>query len=428
MKEETSSYVDRLIERGEPITLIKPVEICTDSIKYQYGRIKIGWTGSSASSKDEFVLTQDELNILFKNGLLSTGAKNYNGYICPLTYFGGTYVLEEGTVVCGSLAPSGKNTLRKEIYEYLCAKGYVTNIINITDISIVTINMMNGRKALHSHPSCGNVFDIVFYWNTKIVRQKNPLIAAFTKLFWEKYYKKYDTCNFYIDNEGFYFFFISEEEVFSEKLIQLFRRYDFLLDLLSKGIDPKILLYSVSKRIFLDNEIKFPERFLSIAGGTLDFPVKKTSIKFSNGYKKLLCGRLYHESDLNCSYRYVLSVSYTEKIRGLMLITRRILRVSFPEIAVLFSAEDESLYVSFKEPGPDRNTSIENEFLSLDMAIYLVNTEKNILPQILYEWIISLLEDISSSILREEYRNIMKLKKIITVEYFTWIESEDYSF
>ena len=273
--------------------------------------------------------------------------------------------------------------------------------------------MLSGSKSLIIKDD--GTYDIIYTWNKSVLSKTSKLdLHEFTRTFFIGYEISIVEYGVIIRN-------LSEDSICCNSIINMFRNYDLQVYRMCSKENKLILLYAVLKRSFMENgsylSVIRRNRFNKDTAGNINIPFKAPSpIKFSKyGERKLKCGTLYFENRLGDSYTYAIKVPYSEPIRDLMLITKKLLEERYKELTVIFSGYRESIYVTFKDQSavekakmPLIKSSIEKELLSLDMAIFLIKMENSYNIWYYYFSVISMLENSSSEEFKKEYLSYLE--------------------
>lgn len=406
-----SSYVSAILQTKSICHMNDFRYIITDrmgSFGNQY--VPLVWEGECNGIRVS--LTYDEVEILFEHGL--TDENVYRGEDGKLHQFM-SYADNRsfaGAIVCGILSPSTRQTMRREIFDYAQKAKYVTCE------EMIPVKMCCGQKRLMFSGKTG-MYAIHFNWDYTITgRIENKFLRKFTSNFFKGHSIEFDVNGVHILN-------LNEHDVFSRENIDLFREYDIQLKYLASGMNKTLLLKAVMWRMFIE---VFPSNFLhpkyfKDKNGCLEIPNNDKGIQFNEfGSASLECGKLYsltnHKVSLH-SYIYSLSVPYSESIREIMLNTQTILIDKWEKrfnknhqscgLHIIFQPHNETFEITYNPNiQPDIRAEIENDFLTLDYAIKLLQTEKDFNNYQFYSSIFSLLETDSSTRYADEYFSTLK--------------------
>ncbi len=392
-----SSYVDEIINLHTVCKFNYTRKIITDRMgPWKNQNVTLVWEGGCEHKSLE--LTPDEVEILFERGLTKNVVRQEDGklHIREVLLVACSY---EGAIVCGILAPSILNYMRKEIIEYAKKMGYISE-------KMTHVEMTSGTKALIFNED--GTYDISFKWNENVIKNiEKEVLRQFTS--W--YFKNF---NVLIVSDGVILKNLSEDNVFSRENIDIIRKYDIQLRCLDPQIDKIVLLHAIMQRacIYLPENILSEKYFdNNRIGRNISIPNKcKERIQFNEfGTNHMLCGKVSYNEEYKM-YNYYITVPYNEYIRELMLSTEKIIKHKYG-VYVSFSPFNEGISVS-----SHRNVKIEREFFVLDCAIKLLHVERDFNHYQLYDAIISLLEADASGIFVKEYFSTLKMLKEVLPE------------
>ena len=115
-----SSYIDKLIKARKVYEMNDQRTIITDRMgSLEEQCITLTWEGESYenNTRDTISVTPDEVEKLFKKGLVTNVVRGENGKLEEKMCYA-DICQYDGAIVCGILAPSTKATLRQEIIDY----------------------------------------------------------------------------------------------------------------------------------------------------------------------------------------------------------------------------------------------------------------------------------------------------------------------
>lgn len=392
-----SSYVDEIINLHTVCEFNDTREIITDRMgPWKNQNVTLIWEGWCEHKTVD--LTPEEVEILFERGLTRNVVRKEDGKLRMREVFTDARSYK-GAIVCGILAPSTLNYMRKEIIYYAKKMGYISE-------KMTPVEMISGTKALIFNED--GTYDISFKWNENVIKNiENKFLKQFTRWYFRDF-------NMSMVSDGVILKNLSEDKVFSRENIDIIRKYDIQLRCLEPQIDKNILLHAIMQRACIYS----PENILSEKyfrdnrrGRNIIIPNKrKERICFNEfGTNHMLCGNVSYNEEYEM-YNYYINVPYNEYIRELMLIEEKIIKHKYG-VYVSFSPFTECISVS-----SHRNVKIEREFFVLDYAIKLIHVEKDFNHFQLYDAIISLLEADASGIFVNEYFLTLKMLKDVLPE------------
>ena len=365
-------------------------KIITDRMgTFEEQSVTLAWKGE-CKGKD-VVITPEEVEILFENGLIKNVARGKNGQL----YQKATYLsnnLLDGVIVCGILAPSVYRKMRQEIRDYARKMNYISD-------TMIPVTMVSGTKSLIFNPD--KTYNIFLKWHDDIMK-KIPLelLDKFTR----NYFKGKKIV---IKSDGILLENLLEHEVFSRENIDLIREYDIQVFYLNPEIDKILLLRAVIQRAF----VEIPRNMLRDGQfekqGIVEIPENRQEyLEFDQfDEKSMNCGVIDHNAEYHI-YTYQITVPYTEYIRETMLDTEKILNEKYGEadVWVLFSGVNQHIQICYGESTNSiQLQEIERDLIVLDYAMTLLRDENQFWFYQFYQSIISLLETDSSGKFKNEY-------------------------